>query len=174
MKTAKHMKKYTRKKLNGFICIYSCIFVLSLCVVTLSKYTGIVQKESQITIGKPIAQVSIDNTNKKIYPSGTAEFEFEIQNYKEEEINEVLLRYALQIENISDLNLTYEVYEISEEQKNLIDIEDYHSYLHAGTKENKQYIISITWDDDSVDISSLELENMVHIEVTFVQVLERE
>ena len=160
------------KRFKYFLIIYAFFFVFSLTEVTLSKYVTVVTGEGSISIAKPVVEIVSDETSVSIAPGGSLDYYFYIQNYNSlNEVNEVIIKYNIEISVDNKLPLTYTLYYDDSGTYKKVDLANYYNYLVASTKMRHRYRLVINWDGSSSDLSYAQLEDIVSIKTTNIQVL---
>lgn len=148
------------KKKFIILIIALCLILFLLCILTnstYSKFFGKILGESKTEIAEPV--FVLENTDKKIVDNSNQEVDyyFKVKNYNSSSINEVNLKYMLEITPIQDKLITLTLYK--DNQKVTLN-EQKTSYIEIGhtTKQEHQYRINVKYNknnqENSYDINS--------------------
>lgn len=148
------------KKKFIILIIALCLILFLLCILTnstYSKFFGKILGESKTEIAEPV--FVLENTDKKIVDNSNQEVDyyFKVKNYNSSSINEVNLKYMLEITPIQDKLITLTLYK--DNQKVTLN-EQKTSYIEIGhtTKQEHQYRLNVKYNknnqENSYDINS--------------------
>lgn len=143
------------------------ILIIALCLIlvmltlfttdTYSKFFGKILGESKTEIAEPIFM--LEHTDKKVVDNNNQEIDyyFKVKNYNDSNVNEVNLKYILEITPIQDKAIILTLYKNNQK----IDLnEQKTSYIEIGhtTKQEHQYRLNVKYDknnqENSYDINS--------------------
>lgn len=143
------------------------ILIIALCLIlvmltlfttdTYSEFFGKILGESKTEIAEPIFM--LEHTDKKVVDNNNQEIDyyFKVKNYNDSNVNEVNLKYILEITPIQDKAIILTLYKNNQK----IDLnEQKTSYIEIGhtTKQEHQYRLNVKYDknnqENSYDINS--------------------
>lgn len=142
------------------LIIILCIILFFACILTTGTYSRFFEKilgESKTEIAEPV--FVLENTDKKTVDNSNQEvnYYFKVKNYENSNINEVNLKYMIEITPTQDNAITLTLYK--DNQK--IDLNNQKtSYIGLGhtTKQEHQYRLNVKYNKNnqtnSHDISS--------------------
>lgn len=144
------------KKMIKFIVI---IFIITSSIylinTTKSRYVSEVNIKNNVNVAIP--QIELDTstltlTTENLMPGDSVSCDFYIRNYNNSKINEVLMKYYINLEiTKEDFPLNYTIYDITDGREVSLS-ETTEGFgpitLNYGTVENKKYRIVFTWDED--------------------------
>lgn len=170
-KKPKHMKEYkTKKDIKSFLILYFILAITTICQYSQSKFATSVYKDTSIFVAKPIVNLVGDDINKVEFTKESehrcvAEYNFTITNYIDDNINEIDMRYSINI-NIGN-EFSYLLYKDEVKDTNLIsNIESYSNVIGHESKENHNYILKIVYEPtETVDA----YDTNFSIDVSYVQ-----
>lgn len=148
------------KKKIKILIIALCLilFILSIFTTdTFSKFFGKIFGESKTEIAEPI--FLLEHTDKKVVDNSNQEIDyyFNVKNYNDSSVNEVNLKYMIEITPIQDKAIILTLYK--DNQK--IDLnEQKTSYIEIGhtTKQEHKYRLNVKYNknnqENSYDINS--------------------
>lgn len=143
------------KKMIKFIII---IFIItsSICLIntTKSRYVSEVNIKNNVSVAIPQIELdtsSLSLTTQNLLPGETTSCNFYVRNYNGAKINEVLMKYYLDIEITNEgFPLDYQIYDVTGGSNILLNktTEGFGPItLNYGTQEEKKYKILFTWDE---------------------------
>lgn len=163
------MKKQKRsKKLKKLILLIYVMFLLSIILTNgLSKYRTTYGNEVSAKIAKPIIEVKTDPLTIENVHNEEVVWNFSVNNYLEEEVNQVALSYKIKIgpQNLQDLQ--YELYKIENETETKIKMstdgisEEDFNLSNTEIQEDK-YCLKIKTGDDvpTFDTKGIKVETI--------------
>ena len=167
------MKLKLKLLISAFIII-SSIYLIN---ITSSRYISEINSKSNINVAIP--QIELDtnavDTSNLILPGDTQSVEFNVKNYENTSINEVLMNYYIEL-NItkSDIPLTYKIYEITDNSETELN-ETAEGYgpikLNYGTEEEKKFKIVFLWDEIKNNTSYASKDFKFEIKIKAEQVI---
>lgn len=166
---------------KGIYTILSYLVLISLLItgISMSRYETTMTGSSEAIIGRPvIAYVPISATlnDEPINASGgginisdlsagsEVVYKFDINNFKDEKINEVLLKYKISVSFDPDPKTIPLTYTITPDD----------SYQSAGDEwvllgctagETHSYTLTIIWDEGQIDPAYLNQQQMIRIRI---------
>lgn len=148
------------------LCIILVIFSI-LATGTYSKFFGKILGESKTKIAEPI--FVLEHTDKKVVDNSNQEIDyyFKVKNYDDSKINEVNLKYIIEITPIQDKAIILTLYK--DNQK--IDLnEQKTSYIEIGhtTKQEHQYRLNIKYDKNNQE-NSYDINSNIFIKANAIQ-----
>lgn len=161
------------KKRNFIILLFLLIFILGsigvLNTFSVYKFTNAINVGG--SIAKPIFVIEKDDTIVKENVSEynlTADYNFVVKNYNDENINEVVLKYNIIIESDNDeIETTYKLYDITTEETEIfLDSENRSEDLEIGIseKEERRYKLSVI-ANTSTNLNNNDLNVKIKIDV---------
>ena len=164
-------------KLKVFIITFIIVSSAYLINITSSRYISEMNSTSDINVAIP--QVELDTssitTTDLMLPGETRDVEFSVKNYRDNESNEVLLDYYINL-NITEqsIPLTYTIYEITENTE--VELSQTSEgfgpvTLNFGSEEEKRFKIIFKWDEQYNDPSYASKQFKFEIEVNATQVV---
>ena len=170
-KKPKHMKENKSKKsIKKFLILYFIFAVTIVCQYSQSKFATSIYKDTSVYVAKPTVNLIGSDINKVEFVKETehkcvAEYNFTITNYIDDDINEVNMRYFIDI-NIGN-EFTYLLYKDEVKDTNLIsNIESYSEIIGHDSKENHNYILKIVYEPTQTVNA---YETNFSIDVSYVQ-----
>ena len=143
------------------------ILILTLCLIllmltifttdTYSKFFGTILGESKTEVAEPL--FVLEHTDKKFVDNSNQEIDyyFKVKNYNNSNVNEINLKYMIEITPIQDKAIILTLYK--DNQK--IDLNEQKTpYINLGhsNKETHEYRLNVKYDkselDNCYDISS--------------------
>lgn len=158
------------KKRIIIILIALCLilFILKLFTTdTYSSFFGKILGKAQTEIAEPI--FVLEHTDKKAIDNSNEEIDyyFKVKNYNNLNVNEVNLKYMLEITPIQDKSIVLTLYK--DNQK--IDLnEQKTSYISLGhsNKETHEYRLNVKYDKSSLD-NCYDISSNVFIKANAIQ-----
>lgn len=141
------------KKINNIAITIILILLISIfCSYnTFASYKSVYESESSIEIAEPIFNLVTSSIADKINPTNEIETNFNITNFKDNEINDITLKYYLTISLENDkLPLEYKLYK--KENDTLTELPltnnqtDYFT-LNKDVKETQDFVLKISWNE---------------------------
>lgn len=158
------------KKKFIILIIALCLILFLLCILTnstYSKFFGKILGESKTEIAEPV--FVLENTDKKIVDNSNQEVDyyFKVKNYNSSSINEVNLKYMLEITPIQDKLITLTLYK--DNQKVTLN-EQKTSYIEIGhtTKQEHQYRLNVKYNKNNQE-NSYDINSNVFIKASAIQ-----
>lgn len=169
-------KQKKSKKIRKLLLLIYVIFLLSIILNNgLSKYRSTYANKTSAEIAKPIINVvtenelSIDNLHNE-----EVEWNFTVNNYTDEEINQISLTYKIKIDKGNLTDLQYVLYKIEDDETRteitMNDNETAEAFelSNVQTQEDKYCLVIKTTDE----ITQKGLEGNINISVTATQIKE--
>ena len=160
--------KNKKKIIILIIALCLILFILSIFSTgTYSKFFGKILGESKTEIAEPV--FVLENTDKKIVDNSNQEVDyyFKVKNYNNSSINEVNLKYILEITPIQDKAITLTLYK--DNQK--IDLNNQKtSYIGLGhtTKQEHQYRLNVKYNKNNQE-NSYDINSSIFIKANDIQ-----
>lgn len=139
------------KKIKYLLIVFIIVILLisSVVIITYSKYISKNPATVTAEIANPIIVIEGDDTILKENVSEynlAADYNFVVKNYKDEKINEVVLKYNIIIESDNDeIETIYKLYDItSEETEIFLDSENRSEDLEIGINEKEEKIYKLS------------------------------
>lgn len=156
-----------RRKKNRKLIVLSLI-VICMNTISLSKHKENVNFQMNTKITKPIVVLEKDEMIKSeirenLFP---IEYNFSINNYKEDEINEVDFDYRIEIEDSADnFPISYTLFDCNnEEEIEVIDGKSRPMKIKKSVKESRKFKLFINWRELDVDLAD-ELQIKLKVKV---------
>ncbi len=158
------------KKKIIFLIIILCIILFLACILTTGTYSrffGKILGESKTEIAEPV--FVLENTDKKTVNNSNQEVDyyFKVKNYDNLNINEVNLKYMIEITPAQDKAITLTLYK--DNQK--IDLNNQKtSYIGLGhtTKQEHQYRLNVKYNKNNQE-NSYDINSNVFIKASAIQ-----
>ena len=148
-KKAKRLNKIDLSKNNlkviTIVLILLVILILFLTGYSLSKSFSEIKISSVSEINNPVIVVNSNEKIKVTAEKNIGEYRFSVQNYNENEINEALLHYMIEIEANVDESINFELYKDDEKIPLNNNITDYID-IGKDKKEEHNYLLKIIYD----------------------------
>lgn len=153
-------KKIKMKRLLHFFILFIFIIILlySIYLRTSSRYVGqTVSNDSVIAI--PILTLSNNTatyTASNMKPGDVQTYDFQVSNYENGKINEVLLEYYFTVNVETVIPLTVEIYDITDGGETLIPLKNGVTdriSINYGEEILRKYRLKIIWDVSNNDVS---------------------
>lgn len=145
---------------NKKILLILILFVIVLILLvgsTYSSFFGNISGFSATKVAEPV--FILENTDKKVLDASNTEIDyyFSIKNYDNNKVNEVKLKYMLEISPKQDDAIVLTLYKDNQIVKLTNQSTSYIALGHTN-KENQEYRLNVKYDktklDDCYDISS--------------------
>ena len=153
------------------------ILIIALCLIALiiglftsdtySRFFGKVLGESTTKVAEPI--LVLENTDQKIVDNSNQEIDyyFTVKNYNNSNVNEINLKYMIEITPIQDRAITLTLYkdnqpvELSEQKT---------AYMNIGntTKEEHQYRLNVKYNKNNFE-NSYDINSNIFIRANAIQ-----
>jgi len=159
--------------------IYLIVVTLVVTVVSFSKYSTTAEGSSSVVVAVPVIDYVPVSANfngepisivsgggiviQDLQPGDTLEYHFKICNFKEEKINQVLLKYAISVAFEPDPKQIPLTYSITPEYAYLS--QDSWTYLGHGDHETHYYTLTAAWGEDLYDTAYLNKEQQIMIRI---------
>lgn len=136
--------------------IFAFVLVSSIYLVNTAKSRYVSEMSMKNNVSVAIPQIEIDAstltlTADNLLPGNTTSCEFYVRNYNGAKINEVLMKYYLDIEITNEgFPLDYQIYDVTRGSNILLNktTEGFGPItLNYGTQEERRYKIIFTWDE---------------------------
>ena len=127
------------------ILVLLIILILFLTGYSIGKSFSEIKINSLADISKPIIIVDSNEKINVTAEKNIGEYHFSIQNYNENEINEALLHYKIEIIANVDETITFELYKNNEKIKIDKNVTDYID-IGKNKKEKHDYKLKIIYD----------------------------
>lgn len=127
------------------ILVLLIILILFLTGYSIGKSFSEIKINSLADISKPIIIVDSNEKINVTAEKNIGEYHFSIQNYNENEINEALLHYKIEIIANVDETITFELYKNNEQIKIDKNVTDYID-IGKNKKEKHDYKLKIIYD----------------------------
>ena len=136
--------------------IFAFVLVSSIYLVNTAKSRYVSEMSIKNSVSVAIPQIEIDTstltlTPDNLLPGNTTSCEFYVKNYNGTKINEVLMKYYLNIEITNEgFPLDYQIYDVTNGSNILLNktTEGFGPItLNYGAQEEKKYKIVFTWDE---------------------------
>ena len=157
------------------IYIVSILIILLVIIISFSKanYKQIIQGNGVVSIAKPIVEIKTGNKILKEAYNGmeSIDFNFDVQNYKEELISELDFEYVISIKEM-EKNFPIE-YVLLDEKGSKIPLKNNTSskiLLKGNEKEKHSYTLRANWKSK---LGNLSASDNIKIEVEAVQKINR-
>lgn len=175
----KKRKENILNRLKNFTIIYVAILLISLTLISASKYTGKVEVQTSVGIARPILELIIDDENvSKLSPINSISIPIKINNYNDKnEINDIKLKYNIlfSFEGNNEIPITIELFKINEDQsKTKVTLDDSlkseQLIANAGKAETYNYELMIKWEGNDASYIYQNITKTLKIDVEVEQV----
>lgn len=147
------MKKRKIRKFFGILCLIVCIINL----LSLLKNDNVLNYTAGAKIAQPIIVLEKDDVLKtQIYENAfPLEYHFWIQNYREDEINQVDFEYTIELENSTEnFPVSYNLVDCEQNQEiEFVDGKSEPLKLKKGEKENREFKLVMQWQELNVELA---------------------
>ena len=119
-------KQRTSKRIGRLLLLIYVAFLLSILITNgLSKFKTAYGNSTNLEIAKPIANLVAENElSIKDLHNEEVEWNFNVNNYTDSEINQVLLSYKIKIDKGNLTDLQYKLYKIENGNKQELVLEN--------------------------------------------------
>lgn len=163
------------------VCIaLGFITISTICVMntSFSRYFSQVSSTSNISVAIP--QIELENVNTafvtgRMIPGETRTIEFDVKNFKNADINEVLMQYYIDLNiETNTIPFTYEIYQVN--GTNEVKLNKTASgfgpvQLGYGSQETKHFKLVISWAETDNNVSYADQQFQFRIAVNAEQVI---
>lgn len=132
-------------KIVTIILITLIILILFLAGYSLSKSFSEVKINSVAKINEPVIVVDSNEKINVTAEKNVGEYKFRVLNYDENNINEALLHYMIEIEANVDESISFELYRDNEQIQLNDNLTEYID-IRRKEKEEHNYILKILYD----------------------------
>ncbi len=158
-----------------FIFLIIVLFVFTFNV-TSSRYMGQIESEANDVIAIPVIDITnptFEYTPADLIPGFIGESDFYVRNYDDTNTNEVLMKYYLKVQVISDIPIKISLTD-ENGQAIILDNEQKtaEKELPYGEKAQTKYHIKIEWDKKDNDYQYAGKSMKLIIDLTSTQVVE--
>ena len=165
-----------KKKIKFIVLCFAIISSVYMIDTSKSRYFSAINLETDIHVAIPqIELVNITNSEEKISPGNTKIVEFDIKNYKDIAINEVLMEYYIVLDiQESSIPLTYEIYQIkgANDEKLTQSSKGFGPVrLTYGQQQNQHFKIIFTWSESDNNFTYADKQFIFKIGVNAEQVI---
>jgi hypothetical protein len=150
----------------------------------MSRYTNSVSGIQNVTVAQMIAEYVPDSATLNGVPVTVAEsgialddmrpgdvliYHFNIENYKDADINKVLLKYSIEVSPSPEPAAIPLNYILSPDDA-CESAGDNWTYMGYGTEETHGYTLTVTWDASAIDPAYMSRQQNIQVRVNIEQV----
>lgn len=159
-----------RKRKSDLLIIIITILIIGMNNVSLSKYDYRANGSAQVEIAKAILVLEKDETIKKQIDQNSfpLEYDFTLNNYKEDKINEVDLEYNIEIEaSEANFPVSYILFDCDNNTPiQLTEGKSETMYLQKFEKQSRKFKLYLQWKELDAD---LEEEIEINLKINAIQ-----
>lgn len=158
------------KKKGDFIIVLLCLCVIGINNISLSKYDNFIKINGNYKIAQAIIEIEKDdkieeNITENSFP---IEYNFSINNYKNENINDVEFDYFIEIScSNNNFPISYKLYDLTTgEEIKLIDGKSQILNLARSIKKSRKFKLVLEWKEISEELSD---EIKINLKINAIQ-----
>ena len=159
-----------KRKKNDLLIVIITILVIGINNMSLSKYDYIANGNAQVEIAKAIVVLEKDETIQKQIDQNSfpLEYNFVLNNYKEDKVNEVDLEYNIEIEAVEEnFPVSYILFDCDNNtQIQLTEGKTEKMHLQKFQKQSRKFKLYLQWKELDVELGE-EIE--INLKINAIQ-----